>query len=159
MKVRTATETDFDSILNLVNTAFQVERFFLNQDRLDATELESRFKSGTFLVGEYEGRMTGCVFVRLEAERAYFGLLSVDPLRQKTGVGRRLVAAAEEFARELGARYMDLTVVNLRTELPSIYAKLGYKVTGEMPFPPEGIHKLSQPVHLICMSKELGHRD
>jgi N-acetylglutamate synthase-like GNAT family acetyltransferase len=158
MDVRTATETDFNSILNLINAAFQIERFFLNQNRLTAAELESHFKTGTFLVSEDAGQMTGCVFVKIDGERAYFGLLSVDPLRQKTGVGRRLVAAAEEFARELGARFMDLTVVNLRTELPAIYAKLGYEVTGQKPFPPEGIHKLSQPVYLKCMSKELGHR-
>lgn len=158
MEVRTATENDFGSILTLINSAFQIERFFLNEDRLDAAELESYFKTGTFLVGEDAGQMTGCVFVRLDGERAYFGLLAVDPSKQKTGVGRRLVAAAEEFARELGAHFMDLTVVNLRTELPGIYAKLGYVVTGEKPFPPEGLHKLSQPVYLICMSKELGHR-
>jgi len=158
MEVRAATENDFNSILTLINKAFQIERFFLNEDRLTVAELESQFRAGTFLVSEDAGQMTGCVFVKLDGERAYFGLLAVDPSRQKTGVGRRLVAAAEEFARELGAHFMDLTVVNLRTELPAIYAKLGYRVTGEKPFPPEGLHKLSQPVYLICMSKELGHR-
>jgi N-acetylglutamate synthase-like GNAT family acetyltransferase len=158
MEVRTATENDFDAILTLVNKAFQVERFFLNEDRLDAAELESCFKSGIFLVTEDHGRMTGCIYVKLNGERAYFGLLAVDPSRQKTGVGRRLVAASEEFARETGAHFMDLTVVNLRTELPGLYEKLGYRVKGIKPFPPEGVHKLSQPVHLIYMSKELGHR-
>ena len=49
MKIRTATEADFDSILNLINTAFQVERFFKNQDRLTAGDLPSYFASGIFL--------------------------------------------------------------------------------------------------------------
>ncbi len=66
-------------------------------------------------------------------ERSYLGLLSVDPARQKIGLGRRLVAAAEEFAREMGSHHMDLTVVNLRTELPPFYRKLGYVENGTEP--------------------------
>jgi len=38
----------------------------------------------------------------------------------------KIQAAAEKFARESGARFIDLTVVNLRTELPLFYEKLGY---------------------------------
>ncbi|MGB0123078.1 MAG: GNAT family N-acetyltransferase [Silvibacterium sp.] len=159
MNIRTATEADFNSILNLVNTAFQVERFFKNQDRLTPGDLPSYFASGTFLVTEDEGRITGCIYVKRDRERAYFGLLSIDPSRQKTGLGRRLVAAAEEFARETGAHFMDLRIINLREELPGIYAKLGYQVTGTEPYPTERNHVLTQPVHFIRMSKELGHRE
>ena len=159
MKVRTATESDFDSILNLINAAFQVERFFKNQDRLTAADLASYFKTGTFLVGEDEGHIVGCVYVELHGKRAYFGLLSIDPSRQKTGLGRRLVSAAEEFAREIGAHFMDLRIIHLRTELPVIYGKLGYHVTGTEPYPEQRNHMLTQPVHFIRMSKELGHRD
>jgi predicted N-acetyltransferase YhbS len=158
MNVRVATEQDFDAVLHLVNTAFQIESFFLNADRLTAAEFDKYVHSGTFLIAEDGGQLTGAVYVRLGEQRAYFGLLSVAPSRQKTGIGRRLIAAAEEFARELGAHFMDITVVNLRTELPGPYAKFGYQVSGTKPFPPEGVHKLTQPAHLICMSKELGHR-
>jgi N-acetylglutamate synthase-like GNAT family acetyltransferase len=158
MDIRTATEADLDSILNLVNSAYQVERFFKNQDRLTAEDLKSHFKSGTLLITEDAGTITGCIYVTRNGDRAYFGLLAIDPSRQKTGIGRRLVAAAEEFARETGARFMDLRIINLREELPGIYAKLGYHVTGTAPYPPEREHMLSQPVHFICMSKELGHR-
>ncbi|HEX5235317.1 MAG TPA: GNAT family N-acetyltransferase [Silvibacterium sp.] len=158
MNIRTATEQDSGSVLNLVNTAFKVEMFFKNDDRLTAADLASHFKTGTFLVSEDGPQITGCIYVQRHAERAYFGLLSIDPSRQKTGIGRRLVAAAEEFARETGARFMDIHIVNLRTELPGIYAKLGYQITGTEPYPPDHRHVLTQPVHFICMSKELGHR-
>jgi len=67
--------------------------------------------------------LTGVVYVELRGERSYLGLLSVNPELQKTGLGRRLMAAAEEFAREMGSHHMDLTVVNLRTELPPFYRK------------------------------------
>jgi predicted N-acetyltransferase YhbS len=159
MKVRTATEADFDELLNLINAAFEVERFFKNQDRLSVADLQSHFKSGTFLVAEESGQIAGCIFVKRTGDRAYFGLLSVDPGRQKAGIGRRLVAAAEEFAREMEARFMDIRVINLRTELPGIYEKLGYRISGTVPYPAERNHMLTQPVHFVCMSKELGHRE
>lgn len=158
MNIRTATEADFDTILKLINDAFQVERFFKNRDRVDEADLKHYFESGTFLVSEEKGRSTGCVYVSRKEDRAYFGLLSVDPAHQKKGIGRRLVAAAEEFARETGARFMDLKLINLRTELPGIYFKLGYRISGTQFYPEERKHMLTQPVHFLCMSKELGHR-
>jgi N-acetylglutamate synthase-like GNAT family acetyltransferase len=158
MDIRTATQADLPSLLTLINTAFAVERFFKNQDRLSAEDLDAHFRSGTFLVKEDAGRITGCVYVTRHGDHAYFGLLAIDPAHQRTGIGRRLVAAAEEFARETGARFMDLKLINLREELPAIYQKLGYRVTGTAPYPPERAHMLTQPVHFICMRKELGHR-
>src|SRR5690348_1425435 len=158
MNVRTATEADLDAVLTLVNSAFQVERFFKNRDRLDAVDLARQFKEGTFLLAEEEGKLAGCVYVTRHGDRAYFGLLSVDPSHQKNGIGRRLVSAAEEFARETGARSMDLKLINLRTELPGIYEKMGYHISGTEPYPAERAHMLTQPVHFLCMTKELGHR-
>ena len=158
MDIRTATQADLPSILKLVNTAFQVERFFKKQDRLDAEDLEKHFTSGTFLLTEDAGTITGCIYVTRHGDRAYFGLLAIAPSHQKMGIGSRLVAAAEEFARETGARFMDIRIINLREELPGIYSKLGYRITGMAPYHAEREHMLSQPVHFICMSKELGHR-
>jgi ribosomal protein S18 acetylase RimI-like enzyme len=106
---------------------------------------------------EEENKLIACVYVERKGDRAYLGLLSVDPAQQKRGLGRRLTAAAEEFARETGARFMDLTVVNLRTELPGIYEKLGYHITGTAPFPADQM-PVTKPCHFVCMTKELGHR-
>src|SRR5579862_3491498 len=158
MNIRMATEGDFDALLRLINAAFDVERFFKNEDRLNEAKLREYFRKGDFLVMEEDGGVVASVYVERQGDRAYLGLLSVDPGQQKRGLGRRLTAAAEEFAREMGARFMDLTVVNLRTELPSIYEKLGYHVTGTAPFPADQM-PVSKPCHFICMTKELGHRE
>jgi ribosomal protein S18 acetylase RimI-like enzyme len=158
MNIRMATEADFEPLLRLINAAFDVERFFKNEDRLDEAKLKSYFDKGSFLVMEEDAQLIASVYVERKGDRAYLGLLSVDPAQQKRGLGRRLTAAAEEFAREMGARFMDLTVVNLRTELPGIYERLGYSVTGIAPFPAEQM-PVTKPCHFICMTKELGHRD
>jgi ribosomal protein S18 acetylase RimI-like enzyme len=158
MNIRMATEADFDAVLNLTNAAFEVERFFKVEDRLDVSQLRSYLSRGNFLVLEEDRRLIASVYVERNGDRAYLGLLAVDPSQQKRGFGRRLTAAAEEFAREMGARFMELTVVNVRTELPSIYEKLGYRITGTAPFPADQM-PVTQPCHFICMTKELGHRE
>jgi ribosomal protein S18 acetylase RimI-like enzyme len=92
----------------------------------------------------------------MREKRAYLGLLSVDPTRQGRGLGRRLAEAAEKLAREDCASYMDLTVVNLRTELPSLYGKLGYTANGTQPIHEDLAKRVNQPCHLIRMTKALG---
>jgi len=84
--------------------------------------------------------------------------LSINPERQRSGIGTRLTAAAEEFARESGCRFMDLRVVNLREELPVIYGKFGYKVTGAEDLSVAAGQVFTQEAHFITMSKDLGHR-
>lgn len=165
MDLRIATEADLEALMRLINKAFQVESFFKLEDRVNPEMLQKYFRKGSFLIYEENGEENGkenrqflaCVFVELKGNSAYLGLLSVDPQHQKKGLGSRLVAAAEEFARESGAHFMELTIVNLRTELPAIYERLGYKVTGTEPFPAEQM-PVSQPCYFICMKKELGHR-
>ena len=96
--------------------------------------------------------VSGCVYVELRGPRAYLGLLSVDPVRQGGGVGKKLIAAAEKYARGHGCGHMDIRVVNLRAELPPYYRALGYEETGTEEFHGEPV-KL--PCHFVVMSKAL----
>lgn len=69
--------------------------------------------------------------------RAYLGLLTVAPLRQASGFGRLLLAAAEHYAAsELGTRLVEMTVIAQRPELIAWYERRGYLLSGERrPFP------------------------
>lgn len=156
MEIRIADESDLPALMALVNRAFRVETFFINGDRLDEERTRQYYEKGRFLLAEREGILSGCIYIELRGERSYFGLLSVDPGAQKAGLGRRLVAAAEEFAREMGSHHMDLTVVNLRTELPPFYRKLGYVEIGTEPIHEHMVQRVTQPCHFIRMSKRLG---
>ncbi len=156
MTFRFAEEPDQETLMALINRAFAVEAFFIRGDRVSPQRLREFMQTGRFLLAEENGELLGCVYVELHGDAAYLGLLSVEPGRQKTGFGRRLVVAAEEFAREMGARRMDLTVVNLRTELPPFYQKLGYALAGAEPIREEMIPRVIQPCHFIRMSKPLG---
>jgi GNAT superfamily N-acetyltransferase len=79
-----------------------------------------------------------CVHLqRLPDHRAYLGMLTVRPVDQAQGLGRALLAAAEQWAaREWGTREMQMTVIAQRAELIAWYERRGYARTGETaPFP------------------------
>ncbi len=142
-----------EGIVRLINAAFLVERFFLDQDRIASEEVRTRMERGRFILAEEDQELAGCVYIEPRGDRAYLGLLSVDPSRQRSGLGRQLMSAAEDHARVAGCRFMDLLIVNLRLELPEYYRRLGYRENGTAPFPEEAHPKL--PCHFVKMSKPL----
>jgi GNAT superfamily N-acetyltransferase len=154
MKIRAATRADAASVAALVTLAYRVEAFFVDGDRTDPAEVTRRLERGDFLMLEDDGVLIGCVYVEVRGERGYFGMLSINPRRQRQGLGAVLVDAAEKWCSQNGCRVVEIEVVNLRTELPPFYQKLGYVEQENRPFPDPGRCKL--PCHFIVMSKELG---
>lgn len=153
-EIRVATPADAEKITAVINAAFRIaEEFFVDGNRITLAEVQQSFASGAFLVACEDDVISGCVYVEPRGERAYLGLLSVDPGRQQSGLGSRLMAAGEEYCRARGAQFMDIYIVNLRTELPAFYRQRGYVENGTTPFPPEVPTK--QPCHFINMSKPL----
>jgi len=150
---RLAKVSDVPALTRLINLAYEVEKFFKAGDRTDEGEVGEMVDRSAFLVHEEQGRVVGCVHIIVNGERGYFGLLAVHPEKRGQGLGARLVAGAETFCREAGCRAMDLSVVDLRTELPPFYRALGYAERTTAPFPhPE---RATRPCHMIVMSKEL----
>jgi GNAT superfamily N-acetyltransferase len=82
-------------------------------------------------------------------------VLAVDPAWQRKNLGRRMIEAAEDYARSKNRKTMKLTVVNLRTELPPFYRKFGYAETGTEEFRNPRPIKDGAQLHLIVMSKAL----
>jgi ribosomal protein S18 acetylase RimI-like enzyme len=150
---RSAGQSDVEAIVRLINTAFLVERFFIERPRTNPEVVRALMEKGKFLLADDGPSLEGCVYVELRGDRGYLGMLSVDPARQRMGLGRRLVAAAESFFRDAGCLYSDLLIVNVRTELLTIYRQLGYVETGTAPYKEKVATKM--PVHFIAMSKPL----
>jgi GNAT superfamily N-acetyltransferase len=118
-QLRTAEPADAPAIARLVNGAFRPERFFIDADRTDPEKVGALLQKGKFLMLFEDGVLAGCVYTEIRGERGYFGLLAVEPQRQRAGIGARLIAAAEQHCRSAGCRFMDLTFVNVRQELPA----------------------------------------
>ncbi len=135
LQLRTAKPADADSIARIVNDAYRRERFFIDADRTSPEKVRALLAKGKFLLLVEDAALVGCVYVEHRGERGYFGLLAVEPTRQRAGLGARLIAAAEQDCRAANCRFMDLTVANLRTELPPYYRRFGYVENGTLPFP------------------------
>ncbi|MGA1987836.1 MAG: GNAT family N-acetyltransferase [Candidatus Sulfotelmatobacter sp.] len=167
MQLRVADFHDAEAITSVINAAFRrAESFLIDRDRIDPDEVRRLLQAGAFLVAEDvaaedvagdvaedRGMVRGCVFVELRGDRSYLGLLSVDPQLQKSGLGSKLMTAAEDYCARAGSRFMDLRIVNVRKELPAFYHRRGYTDTGTEPFPPDLNPKV--PCHFITMSKPL----
>jgi ribosomal protein S18 acetylase RimI-like enzyme len=153
LRFRMAEPADLDSLVRLINAAFRVELPYIEGDRIDALGVRSYMAKGKFLVAEAFAGLAGCVYVELRGDRGYLGLLGVDPRRQGTGLGRRLMDAAENFFRQAGCVAVDLRVISARTPLPAFYRHLGYIETGTAPFSPDVPVKV--PCHYILMTKTI----
>jgi GNAT superfamily N-acetyltransferase len=151
--IRIANVEDVETLNRLINAAFVVERPFIEGDRINPEGVRANMEKGKFLFVEDAAGVAGCIFCELRGERGYVGLLSVDPPRQGTGLGRKLMAAAENYFRAAGSRAIDLGIVSARTPLLEFYRHLGYEQTGTAPFPPKAQAKM--PCHFIIMSKPL----
>jgi N-acetylglutamate synthase-like GNAT family acetyltransferase len=153
--IRWAEPRDVAAVVRIINLAFRAaESFFVEGDRITAEILRPLLEKGHFLLAEDAAGLVGCVYLQLQGERAYFGLLAVDPAQQHRGVGRRLIVEVENHARAAGCHAMDIRVVSLREELPPFYRRRGYVETGTAPFP-EKIKSIL-PCHFVLMSKPLG---
>jgi len=153
LNFRVASVADADPLVHLINAAFRVELPFIEGDRIDAQGVRSYTQKGKFLIAEDAAGLAGCVYVELRGDRGYLGLLGVDPPRQGTGLGRKLMDVAEQYFREAGCRAIDLRIVSARTPLPAFYRHLGYLETGTAPFAPDVPVKV--PCHYILMSKSI----
>ena len=153
-RIRRATDDDVPALTRLINAAFVVEQVVFEGDRVDDLGVGVYMSSGTFLVVDGSEALGGCVYIEKRGDRSYLGLLSVQPGRQGAGMGRQLVAAAENFARESGSRAMDLRVISARAEhLLPFYERLGYHVVRTEPFPANLVTKV--PSHFVVLSKPL----
>ena len=153
-RVRLAEAADTDALVRLINAAFVVEKPIIDGDRITAEKLSALLETGKFLLLEEGSQLLSCIYVKVkDARRGYLGLLAVEPNRQKSGLGRRMVEAAENFLKQTGCEFAELRVVNVRAELQPIYERLGYSVTGIAPIPETILLKV--PSHFTVMSKAL----
>src|SRR6056297_543363 len=82
--------------------------------------------SSTVLVARYGDAVQGSVMVGDDGHRGWVYYLSVEPSHRKTGLGRELMAAAEEWLRSRGVRKIELMVRSGNDAVLGFYEGLGY---------------------------------
>jgi uncharacterized protein (TIGR00290 family) len=155
--------SDVGALLALVQAAYRgsggwtSEAGLIEGERVSAEELRAEIESpaaAVMVVPAAEGILACCI-VREGAEGvAHFGLFAVDPARQASGIGRRLVAAARKLAADrFGAHTLEISVVSGQAALAAWYERLGFTATGDtIPFPEDPTDRpLVDGLHFVVM--------
>jgi len=127
--------SDWEDLLALLQRAFAAMEHRIEPPSslypLDAAALAEKSHAEILMIAEQDGELVGCVFARTEPESVYLSKLAVDPDRQGRGIGRRLMEEAEDLARDLGRRVLELDTRIELVENHQIFAALGYAKTSE----------------------------
>lgn len=175
MILRKATEADYAEVIDLANLAYRgregavpswnVEKGIVSGQRLNESLLRDELAvkpDGALLVYREtpEGPLLGTAWLNAAADGGWhLGLLTVRPELQNQQLGRRLLAAAEEYAREHGAKRIVIGVLHVRDTLIAWYERRGYRATGESePWPvddPRVGTPLVEDLRFLVLEKEL----
>ncbi|MFI5134129.1 MAG: GNAT family N-acetyltransferase, partial [Chitinophagales bacterium] len=101
--------------------------------------------------------LTGCVYLEKQDKKMYLGMLSVSPDIQAKGIGKKLLSASEEHAKNQNCSSIIMNVISVRHELISWYERHGYQKNGEKkPFPVETKFGVpTQPLEFVVLEKTI----
>lgn len=148
MHLEPATPEDLPALHALIHSAYRGdsarrgwshEADLLDGQRTDLAALEAMLANPAqhLLVFRDNDRLRACVALTDKGHGlAFLGMLTVDPEHQSGGLGKLILAAAEDHAAAFGASRIEMTVIAQREELIAWYERRGYRSTGERrPFP------------------------
>jgi ribosomal protein S18 acetylase RimI-like enzyme len=81
---------------------------------------------GEIFVAEADGGIIGTVMAGHDGHRGWVYYLAVDPARRRDGLGRRLVAQAEDWLATQGVPKLMLVIRDTNTAVQAFYERLGY---------------------------------
>jgi ribosomal protein S18 acetylase RimI-like enzyme len=155
LHIRLAPAADRPRLIPLINAAFAIETF-LEGTRTDDDRLTAIMQRADILLAEdSSGQILASIYAEVRGNRGYLGQLAVHPAHQRSGIGKQILAAAEDHFRARGCEAIDITVLSLRPELLPIYTRLGVIETGVEEFHIPRKLKDGQQCHCIRMSKPL----
>lgn len=174
--LRVATPVDVPALTSLVNSAYRgessrvgwtTEADLLGGQRTDEAALQEFIGGASadpharvMLIAIEADAPLACVQLERRGDLAYLGMLTVAPARQSSGLGRRLLEAAErEVIRRWSVRGMMMTVIAQRAELIDWYERRGYRRSGATAPFPYGDERFGLPrrldLHFVVLEKSL----
>ncbi|AMR33820.1 GCN5 family acetyltransferase [Mucilaginibacter sp. PAMC 26640] len=169
MAITRATLADVPELNALVNASYRgetslkgwtTEANLIDGQRIDPASLTEQINDPNAVILKNtndEGQITGCVYLQDRGAKLYLGMLTVSPALQANGLGKLLLAAAEDHARSTGCKLISMTVITTRYELLNYYERRGYQKTGEVVplLIPEKFGILKQPLDLFILEKAM----
>lgn len=140
-----ATPADAPALAALINQAYRgpadpqawtTEAHLLDGPRIsenhvrEMTTATHNHPAALLKYADERGTIQGCVFLETQGNALYLSTLAVAPEAQGHGVGRQLLGAAEDYARQHGCPHIKISVLSARPELLAWYERHGYQRTG-----------------------------
>ncbi|NHM02215.1 GNAT family N-acetyltransferase [Flavobacterium difficile] len=164
-----ATLKDVTEITKLVNSAYRgetskkgwtTEANILEGERISESELTEILLNteNTFLIYRENNKIIGTVLLTNKKTELYLGMLTVSPELQNSGLGKKLLIAAEDLANAIPLPKIVMTVISIREELIAWYQRNGYLDTGKRePFPSiyNDVVLHSEPLEFSILEKVL----
>ncbi len=89
--------------------------------------LARRDANATILVGRADGAVVATAMVGHDGHRGWVYYVAVDPERQKQGLGRAIMGAAEQWLRAAGLPKLQLLVRRENAKAGAFYRSIGYE--------------------------------
>jgi N-acetylglutamate synthase-like GNAT family acetyltransferase len=128
--IRPAASGDREAVERLVEAAYggYVERIGKRPAPMDA-DYAALIDARRVTVAEWEGRVVGILVLVPMGDHLLVENVAVAPAAQRTGLGGRLMAHAEQQARILGLAELRLYTNEKMVENLAWYPRLGYRET------------------------------
>jgi len=164
-----ATSADIPALNILINSAYRgesskkgwtTEADLLEGKRTTEEELIQTIEDpkNTILKFTEDDKIIGSVLLVEKEQQLYLGMLTVSPELQNSGIGKKMLAEAENHAKTLGLSSIIMTVISVREELIAWYKRHGYVDTGKREaFPESHIHVTvsEEPLEFIFLEKKI----
>ncbi len=155
--LRVAGSSDATQIADLVNRAYRPaayaggwthESHLVSGSRTSAEKVHALMTpQSPVLVLCEEAAIRACVHVQAYGEYVHIGLLATDPLFQNQGLGKRMLAYAEQFSLEhCRVSMLRILVLSSRPELLAFYERRGYTQSGELQPYPTAAEEVGKPI-------------
>lgn len=132
------TDADWEAIHALLTRAFAFMEGRIDPPssltRMAPDCLARKAETETVLLAT-DPSLIGCLFAKPEDGALYLGKIAIHPEHQGRGIGRALVAAAEDLARQNGQTALVLETRIELTENHAAFARLGFVKTAETAHP------------------------
>ena len=103
--------------------------------RMTAQSMAADAAMGALLLAEIDGALVGCAFIRRKEDALYIAKLAVRPDRQQRGIGRALIAAAQDEARAQSLAALELQTRIELSENRAAFARMGFVKIAETAHP------------------------
>ncbi|HXJ01263.1 MAG TPA: GNAT family acetyltransferase [Micropepsaceae bacterium] len=123
--IRPLRDADIESTIALWNACGLTEPW--NDPRADIARARASSEATLLVAADVHHRIVGTVMAGNDGHRGWLYYVAVAPELQHTGLGRRLVAAAEEWLKARGVVKLMLMIRPSNTAVRGFYEALGYE--------------------------------